>query len=165
MAFFGTEALRMLREQWQNATLLAQELYAIFTSDQPVTVTSPVAVSGTGNPANPAPVQITLGDNQGITVTHGANTTTFSLDNQGNLQQQTGFAGGSGQKKPIAGGLIGIVQSGSGATYQVALQGTGQVVTVTQLSINASETIPAGTPVVVVQVGAAYQMQVPVWMA
>jgi len=164
MAVFGTEALRMLREQWQNATLLAQELYAIFTSDSPVPITSPVSVSGTANPTNPAPLQITLGDNQGITVNHGATQTTFSLDPNGNLQQQTGLAGGTGVIKPIAGGLIGTVQSGTGSTYQVKLQGTGQVVTVTQLSIDPTETIPAGTPVVVVQVGSAYQMQTPVWL-
>jgi hypothetical protein len=163
MAFFGTEALRLLRENWASPLLLAQELYSIFTSDSPIPITSPVAVSGTGNPANPAPVQITLGDNQGITLTHGANTTSFSLDGNGNLQQQTGMAGGSGAIKPIAGGLIGTVVSGSGSTYQVAIKG-GPTVTVTQLSIDPSETIPAGTPAVVVQVGAVYYMQVPTWL-
>jgi hypothetical protein len=40
----------------------------------------------------------------------------------------------------------------------------GPTVTVTQIQIDPSQTIPVGTPVIVIQVGSNYYMQVPVWL-
>jgi hypothetical protein len=52
MAFFADQLLRLLREDWPNATMLAQELYAIFSSSGITQVTNPVQVtSGQGIPA------------------------------------------------------------------------------------------------------------------
>jgi hypothetical protein len=63
----------------------------------------------------------------------------------------------------------GSVVSGSGNAYMVALdpQATppGATVSVTQIQIDSSQTIPAGTAVIVVQIGSSYYMQAPVWGA
>jgi hypothetical protein len=62
------------------------------------------------------------------------------------------------------------VVSGSGDTYQVTvypngLSGATETVEVTQLQIDAAETIPAGTWAMVTQLAdGAYTMQVPVWL-
>ena len=63
-------------------------------------------------------------------------------------------------------GFTGVVQSGTGATYQVLLN-TGQTVTVTILQIDPGETIPSGTPLIVVlnETNGAYYSQVAVWTA
>jgi hypothetical protein len=61
-------------------------------------------------------------------------------------------------------GYTGTVQSGTGNTYQVLLN-TGAVVSVTILQIASTETIPAGTQLIVVQFVNAYYSQVPVWIA
>lgn len=61
-------------------------------------------------------------------------------------------------------GFTGIVQSGTGASYQVLLN-TGQTVTVTILQIDPGETIPAGTPLIIVlnENNGQYYAQVAVW--
>lgn len=64
------------------------------------------------------------------------------------------------------GGFPGTVVSGSGSAYQVRIttpEGS-KTVAVTQVQIATGATIPAGTGAVVVQVGEAYYMQVPVWL-
>lgn len=63
----------------------------------------------------------------------------------------------------------GTVVSGSGNTYMVALDPQasppGATVSVKQIQIDPSQTIPAGTACVVVQIGSAFYMQCPVWGA
>jgi hypothetical protein len=52
MAVFADQLLRLLREDWPNATMLAQEIYAIFASSSPFTITSPTNITnGQGVPA------------------------------------------------------------------------------------------------------------------
>ena len=60
-------------------------------------------------------------------------------------------------------GFTGTVVSGSGNTYQVKLN-TGATVSVQQLQIDSSQTIPAGSSVIVIQVGNKYFMQTAVWL-
>jgi hypothetical protein len=62
----------------------------------------------------------------------------------------------------------GKVISGSGSTYTVAIYEAGPAggsrnVSVTQLQISSSETIPANTWAIVTKNGSAYSMQVAVW--
>ena len=61
-------------------------------------------------------------------------------------------------------GFTGTVVSGTGATYSVTLN-TGPTVSVTQLQIDPTETIPAGTKVIVIQIASLYYMAVPGWLA
>jgi hypothetical protein len=75
-------------------------------------------------------------------------------------EQTVGGVGGGG------GGLPGEVLSGTGSTYTVRItteEGTEDV-TVTQLQIDPTETIPAGTKAIVAKVGEDYFMQVAVWI-
>lgn len=44
MAIFGNSSVRLLREDWPNATVLAQELFTIFNSDSTIEITSPVQI-------------------------------------------------------------------------------------------------------------------------
>jgi hypothetical protein len=122
---------------------------------------------------------ITIGDgqlngNQGITI--GPTTVGgININNPSNIDFSPGqgvttvgqkqaaqsASGGSGNA------FTGTVQSGSGNSYSVALS-NGTTVTVTQLQIDPTDTIPAGTAVVVVgrQSGGQtiYEMQAPVWL-
>lgn len=67
------------------------------------------------------------------------------------------------------GGLVGTVTAGSGSSYTMNVYTgdpgitTPSSVTVTQLSIDAAADIPNGVWAVVVRLGNAYFMQVPVW--
>lgn len=45
MAIFGNASVRLLREDWPNPTALAQELFAIFNSDNVIDITSPVKIT------------------------------------------------------------------------------------------------------------------------
>jgi hypothetical protein len=55
-----------------------------------------------------------------------------------------------------------VVSGGPGSSYQVSITGVGTVA-VTQVYIDPTETIPAGTSVVVVVSAGAYFMQSPVF--
>lgn len=79
---------------------------------------------------------------------------------QDNREFTEAGAGGGGNA------FAGYVVSGTGFTYVVRIfteAGTKDV-TVTQLQIHGSETIPAGTGCIVVKTGSVYYMQVPVWL-
>lgn len=64
-------------------------------------------------------------------------------------------------------GYPGIVVSGSGNTYQVQLSPmsvpVGPTVSVKVLQIDSSQTIPAGTYLLVIQVGSFYYAQPAIW--
>ncbi len=163
---FSGEALRLLRELWPDATELAEELYAIFSSvtlplehSGPVTLNNPngagagVTLPGYSSGdqilsiprADGGTITLSLGDN-GLVLDGGTLTTPAST-----TQQQT-------EDKVFLGSVV----SGSGSTYKVNLG--NKVVTVTQAQINADETIPAGTKALVLKSGNSYAMQVPVWL-
>jgi hypothetical protein len=66
---------------------------------------------------------------------------------------------------------IGKIKSGTGDTYIVTQypdgpdEAAGDDITVTQLQIDAGETIPVDTWVFILKIGTNYYMQVPVWLA
>lgn len=168
---FGTQALRLLRENWPSATELAQELYAIFDDTNPTSsgpITASPAPGSTQPPLTLNQDPLTLG---AISIKSGSNNATIGLNGgsltfsvNGDSQQPVGGGGG--------GGVPGVVVSGGPGSgpyvvtiYPTGLSGGTQNVNVTQLSIDSGETIPAGTWTVVTQVGSNYYMQVPVWGA
>lgn len=164
---FGTEALRLLREMWPDATELAEELYAIFSSDSlplthdgPITLNKPdgtqagITLPGYSSGdtimsiprADGSPITISLGDN-GLVLDGGALDT--PQGSTGTQQDATVF--------------LGTVVSGSGATYRVKI-GTALTVTATVPGINADETVPAGTKGTVFKGGTSYTLLVPLWL-
>lgn len=162
---FGAEAIRLLREDWPNATMLAQELYAIFQDSVPASTNAPL----TANSSNPdqAPLVVNQFGNGGLSIS-------FNKGQGGGIQINDGVpqlvdkngnpVGGSG------GGVPGKVLSGSGSgpyqvqIYPAGLSGTTKTVSVTQLQIDSSDSVPANTWTIVNQVGSNYYMQVPVWL-
>jgi len=163
---FGNEAVRLLREQWPNPTMLAQELYAMFEDDVPLEHNAPITLT---NPGTEAPLIINVAPGQpavqfqvdGVpdgSITIGGDGPTFG-GRQRTTNNTTVIAGGGGNA------FIGVVQSGSGNSYVVVLD-TGLTVNCIQQQIDSNDTIPAGTSVLVIKqiVGGAYVMQTPVWL-
>jgi hypothetical protein len=177
MAIFGNESLRLLREKWPDANMLAEELYAIFRAldSQPSTQNTPAAI--TSNQQGVAPLTLTPYPNDTLLLQFGPQ----GID--GSMQLINGFptpVNGQGQQQG-GGGDAGTIVGGSGNTYQVQLKSSGKTVTATQLQIASTETIPVGTSCLVAKVtvsgaqhvgvnqssnvqGAQYFIQVPVWL-
>jgi hypothetical protein len=172
---FGTESIRLLRDDWKVPKMLAEELYAIFNDDAPVSTAGGLTVTA---PTGVAP--ITIGAN-----TEGAYSPAFSFGsgsdaastgwnpNTGEMQYNSPsgfnftFPGTDGlpqtvtigpmpdalnnqQPEATGGGMPGMVTGGSGSTYQATvypegLGGDSLSVAVTQMSIDPDATIPAGT--------------------
>jgi len=63
-------------------------------------------------------------------------------------------------------GFTGVVVSGTGNTYMVQLtnQPTTPTVPATVPQIDSSQTVPAGTSVLLMLIGGNYYFQVPVWL-
>lgn len=191
MGLFRDQASRLLRERWPDANLLAEELYAMFTSDVPVSIDSPVIITstngappltlrnfGTGDGAiqiiKQGPPQVVLpeippldfsgvGEENVTNVYDDGETETFGGEEGARGTGTNPNSGGGG------GGFPGKVLSGSGSSYQVAVYESGlssepTTRTVTQLSIAEGEVVPADTWALVGQSGEAYFMQVPVWL-
>lgn len=53
MGFFRDQASRLLREKWANPSMLAEELYAMFTGDEPINIDSPVTITAGPNSTVP----------------------------------------------------------------------------------------------------------------
>lgn len=62
MGLFREQASRLLREKWANPSLLAEELYAMFTSDEPVTIDSPLTVTAPEGSQSPPLTLRNFGD-------------------------------------------------------------------------------------------------------
>jgi hypothetical protein len=181
VSLLGKEAIRLLRTKWKTPVPLAEELYAILQSDEPVD-TGPLAVDGTQDPGQPAvtikapvgstPLQIQVPGHDPISLTIGADGgLTWSApvsSPSGDGQQPDQPAGGDVPCQVLSGG------PGAGP-YQVKLypngpgQAAGSTVSAKQLSIADDETIPAGTWALASKTGgsggqpARYWLQVPVW--
>lgn len=191
MGFMRDQAPRLIREKWADPNELAEEIYAIWTSDKGVTLDGPVTINNTtggssltinqgsvGDTAieiNNNPADIDLGDVGDVVIED--NSTTI-IDGGGGVeffddppdepeepQEGEGESQGGG-----GGGTPGKVISGSGQTYQVTLYpsgpagAAGQTVSVTQLDIASDAAIPEDTWTIVTQSGGSYYMQVPVWL-
>lgn len=95
-----------------------------------------------------------------------------SLNEEGSVTSITGKgrATGTASNSESGGGMIpGLIESGTGDTYQVKLFPTNlseftTTVEVKQLQIDENETIPIDTWVTVSKHGDGYIMQVPVWL-
>lgn len=173
---FGDETIRLLRERWPNATMLAEELFAIFVSTNPINIPA-------GSTIQPAPTPTTPllnvpGYTEGspifsFTGAGGEPIGTISIDDGEITYTSAGGGGGGAPKKtqtpPATSCMPGQIVSGTGAAYQVntypkGLSGPAVQVAVTQLQIDPSQTIPAGTWTLVSQTSdGSYWMQVPVW--
>jgi hypothetical protein len=148
-------AIRLLRTHWDNPNQLAEEIYSMLKqlTENPTTLIRPLTVITDTQPA------ITINGRDGVDGADG-----ISINDE-TLREIIGRLGGGG-----GGGIPGEVVSGSGDTYTVTiypngLLGTTENVTVTQLQIDAGETIPAGTWAIVTQMGdGEYAMVVPVWL-
>lgn len=190
---YGEQAMRLLKTKWRSATALAEEIYAIFQDQIPLSTDAPVTINNsTAAPAlqvnqpkvpadnfsfpngTPPAFQLTLGGVPGWSLGTGADGGLVVNGPSFNYQPPAGGApvnlagGGSGS----GGGLPGFVLSGptdaSGTMYQVkvypnGLSLAGQVVPVKQLSIDPSSVLPVNTPVIVVGAAPNYYMQSPVW--
>lgn len=194
MAFMPGEIIRLLRETWPNATMLAEELYAIFNTDKPIELTSPLQIT---NP-RPGVPSLTIADGgfsdsvlinksglpgfsfpplPGLPPYPAANpaggfSVTITIG-PGGVAASQGPTGGAQSPVPRpqsgGGGFPGKVVSGTGDTYEVDVYADGLASppvrrTVTQLQIAPDETIPAGTWALVAQSGGGFVMQVPVWL-
>lgn len=63
-------------------------------------------------------------------------------------------------------GFTGTVVSGTGNTYMVQITNpTGATVTATVPQIDSSQSVPAGTSVILILVGGLYYFQPSVWLA
>jgi hypothetical protein len=184
MGIFGDQALRLLREDWANPKMLADELFAIFTSTDPMTLTGPVTIDNTTNqpgltvrnfgdgntsmqiqkqplpPIPPLPPFAPIEFGPISIVDFLPDGTIQPLDAQGNpIIIESGGGGFPGK----------VLSGGPGSTYKVNVykKGINQApisVTATQLQIDPGETIPAGSWCLVAFTNNAYYIQLPVWL-
>lgn len=176
MGFLKKQSIRLMRESWANANELAEEMRAIFNSEEPMEFDGPITI----NNNNP--------DQSAITIRNGGNGPTITINNQpdppiqfpdyppidfppfdgsvtiygsdGNIT--TGSS--SGNQKPVTpkttssggGGVPGrVLAKTGGRIYNVEIYEKGidnpftQIVTARQLRIATGETIPEGTGVIV----------------
>lgn len=179
MGFLKDAVVRLMREKWKDANELAEEITAIFNSEEPMTFDGPITINN--NTDGPA---ITINNGStGDTISinnHpipppqfpgyppvnipdiGGTITNVTINNQGQSSNQTVVSGGGG-------GFPGQIISGSGNTYSVAvyessLSGSPITRSVRQLQIDPSATIPPDSWVMVGKVGPDYFMQFPVWV-
>jgi hypothetical protein len=184
VGFLKDQAIRLLRESWSRPKELAEELFAIFDSDTPFTIDGPLTINNT-SPTEPAirirqfgdsPINIVIqrpevpgafpGGPDPVDDPVEEEVAPDSGSAPGGQQDEEESGGSSGP-----GGIYGVVQSGSGSSYQVLIYEDGpsaaatRTVTVTQVQIDASAEIPADSGVVVFeQPAGTYWMQAPVWM-
>jgi hypothetical protein len=186
MGLFAKQSIRLLRERWNDATELAEEIYAILNNDEPLQIDGPVTINNNtsgpgitinnGGPGNTGGIQINRQPDPGInfpdlppvppttapvvTIIYNGGNVTSGPDPNG--QQPVGGGGGGGC-------FPGKILSGSGDTYSVAvyesgLAGEPKTRVVKQLQIDPAETIQENTWVMVGKVGNSFFMMVPVWL-
>lgn len=167
------QIIRLMREKWPNAQMLAEEIFSILNTWRTDGFDFPLIVNADGE--QPAITVRNRGDEGDIALSieragEDVGGISIELDGDGEpvatLDGNVSGESGSSQTSETAErhAFTGTVQSGSGSSYQVLLDdGTTQAVT--QLQIDAAETIPAGTRAVVVKNSSGvYQMQVPIWL-
>lgn len=181
MSIFADQRNRLFRTGW-TADQLAQELYSIF-GEQDIVINGALTIKPNPDTPTNQVVPITI-----ILPNGSSNTTTIQTIQNG----ITTTGGGSGAGvinilfppdttddatlAPFP--FVGQVVSGSGSSYSLTIypygtSGTGYTVSATQLQIDGSETINAGTWVI----GAAfpyrsgqntlarYYIQCPIWLS
>lgn len=189
---FGGSAERLLRAFWSTPLQLAQELYAILSSDTPLDVTSDVTVNNNSttfgrlqpnapSPFTPAGVAVNKTPPGTVTfngdvVTNGGVSMTgpTTIDNLTINGDTTQVVQPDGTAKPLnqittpdpsssSGPFSAEILEGAGDTYQVQVS-DGSFGTMTVPYIAADEELPAGYVVFpVFKVGGGYVGQPPVW--
>lgn len=171
MSLFGNQILRLLREKWPNATMLAEELFAILQGNIPLTQDAPITITTEGE--DEAPLILRPGGDVAIEINRPDGTTVqIHKDGRVTPTPEDEEEEEEEPETPIVGANVfpGEVVSGSGNTYLVDLYENGpsspstKTVTVTQLQIHEDSDVPAGTWVMVALNGSQYSMQVPVWV-
>jgi hypothetical protein len=186
---FGAQSMRLLRTRWKNATVLAEELFAMLQDDIPLTHKAPLTLqmpdgsfapaltirnSNWNDPSNNTPL-IKFEDNAG--------NSTGGLDKFGDLVNPDGSKkttdAGSKQQSGSSGVDFEVfacqVVGGSGNSYQCQLSkddgstfimeaGIPKLFTVRQLKIAPGAAIPVGTWDLAMKRGGKYFMQCPVWL-
>lgn len=193
MGFLRDEALRLLREKWQNPTLLAEELYTILNSDLPLNIDGPVTINNPPGSTEPGltinqegggDIAFQINKNNGdgtqsiVQLSYTGDTLVFDGPitdpedpdaDEDNTEEQTPESSGGGSIPCRV-----VSHIGSGASYQIALYEQGvdlgitQTVTATQLQIAADAEIPEGTWTFANKIsrtgGDVFYIQVPVWL-
>lgn len=185
---FGKQATRLLRERWKNATLLAEELFALFQDDIPLSHDAPVTINnhtagpaltlrnGTplpgvtvGTGADGAPL-IKLGDFNGGDLLFQNQDGGLTWQGPSFFFQPTDPATGLPSGAPVdlgsggggggggGGGLVGRVVSGAGASYTVDLYANGLSAAATS---RVTVTVPAIDPAEVIPAGTVLVPVVP----
>jgi hypothetical protein len=184
MGLFRDQAMRLLRERWGSPNELAEEIFAILTSDVPVRIDSPVVITAEGSDRSPPLTVRNFGQDDAMVRFERRRLPDVAISydgGDGDGEEVTEFYGDgstesidpeTGEGTPSTqggGGLAGVVVSGSGDTYQVDTYPQGLSAppvrrTVRQLQIAEGEAVPAGTFALVVQAGGEFYMQVPTWL-
>lgn len=186
---FHEYAIRLIRERWPTPTELAEELFAIFRSNIPLTHNGPITLT---QDTDAPPLTINLRDDDttgGIVINRGGTPINFpgsgggggggtDLDDITWPDEPDVIAVPDPQETPFP--LWGVILSKvNGSVYRVrcwakdpASSPPIATLNVTQGLVDPAEEIPAGTPVIVIvfpviegttiRVGSAY-MQSPVW--
>lgn len=188
MGFLKDQAARLQRETWASPTELAEELYAMFTSEKPVVFDSPVVIN---NPTGGPGITINQGDAGDTSIEiinnpywHQGDTTTTITNQFITIIYGDGTIEGypdpppapedpqPGDGEPVGGGGGGFpceVVSGSGFLYtcNVYTSGLGTTPIQTQvrfLGMSSQAQLPAGTQSVANLVGASYFSYVACWI-
>lgn len=174
MPILADQAIRLLRDDWvgdDGATRLSQELYAIFTGKEPLTISGPVQIDNPGNvPAititqdpvtNPQIPPILVQPPAGSSGTFGTDPIVVTDKSPGSDRNDTGRnpppSDGSNPTKPVRvtqttytcterTDFMGTISGGSGATYTIALEDNIQgpaAAAAGDYTINASATVTA----------------------
>jgi hypothetical protein len=177
VSFFGAQSIRLIKEKWKTPMQLAEELYTMITSGDPVNIPagSTIAPPAPGQPYLNLP-GYTQGDSIMNLTRDGrpvGDITVFGDQIQfvgpgqspGGSQQQQG---GKGQGSPA---FPGVIKSGGPGNSYIAtiFEGgvtstSGKDVNVTQLQIDPSATLPPGLPVTVfLGADGKYWINSPIW--
>jgi hypothetical protein len=171
VGFLREQSTRLLREDGWSAQGLADELFAIFNAEVPFTIDGPVVIVNTDNApaitidqAGPLDTVFEI-RRPGIPSVQLPDIPPLTLggDDIPNGHPRDTRIGSDGFVVGGGGGIPGVVVSGTGDTYQVLLR-DGRTVTVTQLQIDPTATIPAGSAAFVTLYQGAFVMLVPVWL-
>lgn len=161
---FSRERLRLLREEWPNAQMLAEELWAMFAKDIPLYHDGQIIL----NAGEASPFEIRNWE---------PGDSAFSFkgrngDHYGDIIVGNTGVGWrpAGETKLIGIGItqtqqttfLGTVTGGSGSEHQVDIG--DKVVNVNTLNVAGGESIPVGWELVVHKQGGTYYSEVPVWM-
>lgn len=186
MGFLKRQSIRLMRESWHDANELAEEMRAIFNSEEPIVFDTPVVINN--NTSEPGITINNGGDGPTIQVNNNPGPPiqfpeyppieipdfpnippTIIYNNDGTVTDEDGDAIDTGAGGGGGGGFPGQVVSGSGNMYSVAVYEAGLSFSPTtrlvrQLQIHDDDTIPPGTWALIAKVGTTYYMQVPVWL-